>query len=260
MNYFKILVFSLVFISCSNNISENAKYVNPFIGTGAHGHTFPGATSPFGMVQLSPDTRIEGWDGCSGYHYSDSVIFGFSHTHLSGTGIGDYCDLLLMPTMGEKCFNNGYKNSNENNYSSKFSKENETASAGYYQVHLNKYGIDCKLTTTKRVGIHQYSFSDTSKNPAIVLDLEHRDILLDWDIEVLNSNEISGKRISKSWADEQHFYFHMEFSEDFDTSFNKKENPTKLFLSFDDLSNNQIMVKVGVSVVSSQNAKENLLV
>ena len=147
MNYFKILVFSLVLISCSNNISENAKYVNPFIGTGAHGHTFPGATSPFGMVQLSPDTRIEGWDGCSGYHYSDSVIFGFSHTHLSGTGIGDYCDLLLMPTMGEKCFNNGYKNSNENNYSSKFSKENETASAGYYQVHLNKYGIDCKLTT-----------------------------------------------------------------------------------------------------------------
>ena len=258
MNYFKILVFSLVFISCSNNISENAKYVNPFIGTGAHGHTFPGATSPFGMVQLSADTRIEGWDGCSGYHYSDSVIFGFSHTHLSGTGIGDYCDLLLMPTMGEKCFNNGYKNSNENNYSSKFSKENETASAGYYQVHLNKYGIDCKLTTTKRVGIHQYSFSDTSKNPAIVLDLEHRDILLDWDIEVLNSNEISGKRISKSWADMQHFYFHMEFSEEFDTSYNKK-NPTKLFLSFNDLTNNQIMVKVGVSVVSSQNAKENLL-
>ena len=128
MNYFKILVFSLVLISCSNNISENAKYVNPFIGTGAHGHTFPGATSPFGMVQLSPDTRIEGWDGCSGYHYSDSVIFGFSHTHLSGTGIGDYCDLLLMPTMGEKCFNNGYKNNNEKNYSSKFSKEKETAS------------------------------------------------------------------------------------------------------------------------------------
>ena len=100
MKNIQLLVFSFILIGCSNKTLDNAKYVNPFIGTGAHGHTFPGATSPFGMVQLSPDTRIEGWDGCSGYHYSDSVIFGFSHTHLSGTGIGDYCDLLLMPTMG----------------------------------------------------------------------------------------------------------------------------------------------------------------
>ena len=113
MKNIQLLVFSFILIGCSNKTLDNAKYVNPFIGTGAHGHTFPGATSPFGMVQLSPDTRIEGWDGCSGYHYSDSVIFGFSHTHLSGTGIGDYCDLLLMPTMGEKCFNNGHKNSKE---------------------------------------------------------------------------------------------------------------------------------------------------
>ena len=259
MKNIQLLVFSFILIGCSNKTLDNAKYVNPFIGTGAHGHTFPGATSPFGMVQLSPDTRIEGWDGCSGYHYSDSVIFGFSHTHLSGTGIGDYCDLLLMPTMGEKCFNNGHKNSKKKNYSSRFSKENEYASTGLYQVKLEKHGIDCKLTTTQRVGIHQYTFSDTINTPAVVLDLEHRDILLEWDIDVINSREISGKRISRSWADEQHFYFHMEFSEDFDTSFNMKENPTKLFLSFNNLPSNQIMVKVGVSVVSAKNAKENLM-
>ena len=107
-----------LFFSCSNNKEDFSNYINPFIGTGAHGHTFPGATMPFGMVQLSPDTRIEGWDGCSGYHYSDSIIYGFSHTHLSGTGIGDYCDLLLMPTMGDICFNNGYLNDSSNNYSS----------------------------------------------------------------------------------------------------------------------------------------------
>jgi putative alpha-1,2-mannosidase len=122
MRSLQILIFGFIIASCSSKNSDNVKHVNPFIGTGAHGHTFPGATSSFGMVQLSPDTRIEGWDGCSGYHYSDSIIYGFSHTHLSGTGIGDYCDLLLMPTMGEICFNNGYLNSKENNYSSIFKK------------------------------------------------------------------------------------------------------------------------------------------
>ena len=100
-------LLATIFFSCNNNSKEALiSYVNPFIGTGAHGHTFPGPTNPFGMVQLSPDTRIEGWDGCSGYHYSDSIIYGFSHTHLSGTGIGDYCYLLLMPLNGMVCFNN----------------------------------------------------------------------------------------------------------------------------------------------------------
>ena len=166
------LVFFLMLGACNNQPEhkENSliKFVDPFIGTGGHGHTYPGASMPFGMMQLSPDTRLDGWDGCSGYHYSDSVIFGFSHTHLSGTGIGDYCDLLLMPTMGEKCFNNGHKNSKKKNYSSKFSKENEYASTGLYQVKLEKHGIDCKLTTTQRVGIHQYTFSDTINTLSLI--------------------------------------------------------------------------------------------
>ena len=131
---------------------------------GGHGHTFPGSTLPFGMVQLSPDTRIEGWDGCSGYHYSDSVIYGFSHTHLSGTGIGDYCDLLVMPFCGKTTFHNGYQQSDSISYSSSFKKESEKASPGLYEVLLDKHNISCRLTTN-RVGIHEYTFGDTSNSP-----------------------------------------------------------------------------------------------
>ncbi|MBT4678562.1 MAG: glycoside hydrolase family 92 protein, partial [Flavobacterium sp.] len=117
------LVCFIVFLNSCSSVIKKIEFVDPFIGTGGHGHTFPGSTAPFGMVQLSPDTRIEGWDGCSGYHFSDSVIYGFSHTHLSGTGVGDYCDLLLMPTSGAVNFNNGY-NQNNDGYSSKFNKSN----------------------------------------------------------------------------------------------------------------------------------------
>jgi len=252
------IIFSFFIAGCSNKNEDLSKYINPFIGTGAHGHTFPGATMPFGMVQLSPDTRIEGWDGCSGYHYSDSIIYGFSHTHLSGTGIGDYCDLLLMPTMGQITFNNGYLNDTSNNYSSSFKKINELASAGYYEVLLEKYNIKCKLTATERVGIHEYTFNNENLTPSIVLDLEHRDILLDWSLKIKNSREISGKRISKSWADEQHFYFHIEFSDDFESFTNKDSNSTKAFLNFKNLKDDKLMVKVGISMVSEKNAKENL--
>ena len=253
-----IIIFSLFISSCSDTLEDYSNYINPFIGTGAHGHTFPGATMPFGMVQLSPDTRIEGWDGCSGYHYSDSIIYGFTHTHLSGTGIGDYCDLLLMPTMGDICFNNGYLNDSFNNYSSTFKKVNEFASAGYYEVLLDKYDIKCKLTSTERVGIHEYTYNNKKLSPSIVLDLEHRDILLDWSIDIRNSKEISGKRISKSWADEQHFYFCMEFSENFESFTNKDTNSSKVFLKFNNLKDDKLMVKVGISMVSEENAKENL--
>src|SRR5215216_764381 len=128
----KHFFFFLFIIYCALFHSQtNASFVNPMIGTGAHGHTFPGAVLPFGMVQLSPDTRIDGsWEGCSGYHFSDSVIYGFSHTHLSGTGVSDYGDILLMPTVGEPNLSN-------KSYSSKFSHTKENASAGYYSVMLD---------------------------------------------------------------------------------------------------------------------------
>src|SRR6476469_6917014 len=136
------------------------RYVNPFIGTGGHGHTFPGATTPFGMVQLSPDTRGADWDGSSGYHYSDDVIYGFSHTHLSGTGIPDYCDILLMPQVGSVSFADAASRSG----GSKFSLGNEHAEPGYYSVRLDDGNILAELTSTARVGLHKYTFfgSNTS--------------------------------------------------------------------------------------------------
>src|SRR5882672_1569955 len=140
------LVFLLFFSNTVSAQNAQASYVNPFIGAGGHGHTFPGAVLPFGMVQLSPDTRLEGWDGCSGYHYSDSVIYGFSHTHLSGTGVPDYCDILVMPTVGEPQLKSFVNGSYLKGYASHFSHKNENASPGYYAVHLDDDNIDCEFT------------------------------------------------------------------------------------------------------------------
>ena len=147
------------------------QYVNPFIGTAGHGHTFPGAIVPYGMVQLSPDTRLTGWDGCSGYHYSDSKIYGFSHTHLSGTGISDYGDILLTPDVGR-------------NYSGHFQHRNETATPGYYSVKLDDDSILVELTATARVGMHRYTFPRTD-DANIVIDLAHRDKVLDSGLRTL---------------------------------------------------------------------------
>ena len=148
-NYFFVFLLftSIIF---SQNFHQ---YVNPMIGTGGHGHTYPGATVPFGMVQLSPDTRIDGsWDGCSGYHYSDNIIYGFSHTHLNGTGVSDYGDIMLMPTMGKILLEKEF-------YSSTFSHANEKATAGFYSVKLDKNNIDVRLTASTRVGFHEYTFA-----------------------------------------------------------------------------------------------------
>src|SRR5215472_10032139 len=131
------------------------RYVDPFIGTGGHGHTYPGATMPFGMVQLSPDTRLTGWDGCSGYHYSDNVIYGFSHTHLSGTGISDYGDILLMSTVGEPVLEPLIDGRPDKGYASTFSHANEAAAPGYYRVRLDDGNILAELTATNRVGLHR---------------------------------------------------------------------------------------------------------
>ena len=120
-------IINIFWETCQINYS---KIVNPFIGTGGHGHTFPGVCAPFGMMQLSPDTRHDGWDGCGGYHYSDSLIYGFSHTHLSGTGCSDFGDILLMPTPYSTAIN-------LKNYEAKFSHKNEKASAGYYKVKFD---------------------------------------------------------------------------------------------------------------------------
>ncbi|RFZ84911.1 glycoside hydrolase family 92 protein [Mucilaginibacter terrenus] len=239
---------------------ELTQFVDPFIGTGGHGHTFPGAVVPFGMVQLSPDTRLEGWDGSSGYHYSDTTVYGFSHTHLSGTGIADYCDVLFMPTIGEPKVKN-------TDYRSGFKKKNETAAPGYYSTKLDKYNIDVELTATTRVGVHQYDYPTTDK-ANIIIDLQHRDEVLDSWIEVVNDHEIRGYRRSKSWANDQHLYFYAKFSKPFKTygiasndqiqqGKNKIQGKNiKMYIQFDNPGN--VVSKVGISSVSVEGALKNL--
>ncbi|NCA20567.1 MAG: glycoside hydrolase family 92 protein [Crocinitomicaceae bacterium] len=231
-------------------------YVNPFIGTGGHGHTFPGATAPFGMMQLSPDTRYEGWDGCSGYHYSDSIIYGFSHTHLSGTGVPDYCDLLVVPQIAKAKVIPGYLS--KEGYGSKFSHSKEKASPGYYEVYLEDSKVNVRLTTTERAGIHEYTFDNTSDKKFILLDLDHRDKVLAAAFKILSKNEISGTRISKDWANEQHFYFHLNTSIPFKKAkLIKKNGMHKLLLEFPKTSK-VITLKVGMSAVDEKGAKNNL--
>lgn len=248
-------------------VSSPAAYVNPFVGTDAHGHTYPGASVPFGMVQLSPDTRLEGWDGCSGYHYSDSVLFGFSHTALSGTGIPDYADILFMPTTGEIRLQNGAEYPDEG-YASRFSHKNEKASAGYYQVYLEDYQINAELTVSKRTGFHQYSFSN-GKTGNVIIDLDHRDKVVDSWMRVLSENKVEGYRRSTAWAADQHIYFAAVFSVPFteyglaldevitDGDYMQGEN-VKGYFSFELPEDMKIMAKVAVSSVSAEGAWKNL--
>jgi predicted alpha-1,2-mannosidase len=213
-----IITLATLLAGCSREPTRQptklTAWVDPFIGTGGHGHTFPGATLPFGMVQLSPDTRLEGWDGCSGYHDTDNVVYGFSHTHLTGTGIADYCDILLIPTVGDIRFANGYPDRPDDGYASRFRKETESASPGYYEVHLDDYDVDVALTCTERVGFHRYTYPPTQE-ANIIIDLEHRDKVLDSGLAVVGADEIEGYRISSSWAKEQHVYFVARFSKPF---------------------------------------------
>ncbi len=242
----KLTLIICFFAFCVNLSAQKdyTKYVNPFIGTGGHGHTFPGATIPFGAVQLSPDTRIDNWDGSSGYHYSDNEIFGFSHTHLSGTGIPDYCDILLMPTVGDVDFDN---------FKSTFSHANEKAEAGYYSVKMDN-GVMAELTATTRVGFHRYTFPKSDK-ANIVLDLKWRDKVLSSEMKMVGNNRVEGFRRSESWAKNQVVYFVAEFSKPFET--NRKDN---LYgsLNFKTSANEQIIVKVAISAVSIENARQNL--
>ncbi len=257
----KISLFVFAFLAALVCAQNYAQYINPFIGTGGHGHTFPGATVPSGMVQLSPDTRIDGsWDGCSGYHYSDSTIYGFSHTHLNGTGVSDYGDIMLMPTMGDAYLE-------PSKYSSKFSHDKEKASAGYYYVNLLNHNIDVELTTTKRTGFHRYTFNKTGK-ANIILDLNHRDELLDGEVRVIDDKTIEVFRRSAAWAVDQHLYARIEFSKPVKiVNTNSKNgvrathfNGKKLAIAFSTSvkAKEQILVKVSLSAVSYDGASKNM--
>lgn len=250
----KIFPLILLALACNTNEKSLTDYVNPFIGTGGHGHTYPGASSPFGMVQLSPDTRLTGWDGCSGYHYSDSIIYGFSHTHLSGTGVSDYGDVLLMPTTGELLLTNG--EGKEKGYKSKFSHSNEIAKAGYYAVNLIDYDIDVELTVSKRAGFHKYTFN-SDKEAQVILDLYHRDKLTSSSINIIDKNTIEGWRHSSNWAENQKLFYHIQFSEDI-LEYSYRKDSLVAGIKFGEIQN-PLLVKVGISAVSTQNAKANLI-
>lgn len=261
----KIFIFFTSFfliISCQNSkqidVANKDKrlinFVNPFIGTGGHGHTFPGATLPFGMMQLSPDTRLDGWDGCSGYHYSDTEIYGFSHTHLSGTGVSDYGDILLMPTNKANLHNGA---DGKEGYKSKFSHDKEIATPGFYKVHLDDTNIDVELTVSKRSGLHKYQFP-TSENQVLILDLSHRDELTAHQIN-LGEKEISGYRFSKAWATDQRLFYQIKFSHPIkELAKDDDSNPKKMALEFINPKNEPIIVKIGISAVDIEGAKQNL--
>src|SRR3984957_19498018 len=158
------------------DVDDVTRHVNIIIGTGGHGHCFPGATVPFGAVQLSPDTYNDGWDWCAGYHRSDGSIMGFSHTHLSGTGCGDLLDFLVMPGTGEVKLVPGPRSNPDEGYRSRFDHADEHAEPGFYSVLLKDYGIRAELTATERTGLHRYSFpvgADAPKSGHIIVDLEH---------------------------------------------------------------------------------------
>lgn len=264
-NSYLLFLVLLCFYSCDNkpisqeqniNYQHLTDFVNPFIGTDGPGNTYPGATVPFGMVQLSPDIGIPGWDRIAGYFYQDSIITGFSHTHLSGTGAGDLYDILVMPTnsrFDERIAENSYKPF------SKFSHQQEYATAGYYTVDLQSFGIKAELTSTERVGIHRYTFPK-DKNTKITIDLG---FAMNWDaptdthINVVNDSIIEGYRKSTGWAKDQRIYFVMQFSKPFSKYilFNDEkevENPTKgkntrIELHYSTEKDEQIVIKTALS-------------
>jgi len=260
-----------------SGVKEPAEQVSRFvrlsIGTGGHGHTYPGATVPFGMVQLSPDTYNDGWDWCSGYHYSDSSIMGFSHSHLSGTGASDMLDFLLMPGTGPAKTVPGSRQNPGEGYRSRFSHEEELAEPGYYAVTLRDYGIQAELSATERAGIHRYTFP-RSESSHFVLDLVHvyGNAEIVWaDLKIVGQDTITGGRCVKGWAPGREIYFAMKFSkpfESFEIISDKKRlergvreakgSSLKCLTHFKTTGGEQILVKVGISGVSAEGAQNNL--
>ncbi|MFA7115650.1 MAG: GH92 family glycosyl hydrolase [Bacteroidales bacterium] len=263
-NLFFILQVCLISFIIPQQISANhhkishnyhrIDFVNPMIGTDYNGHTFPGATAPFGMVQLSPDSKLDGWQGCSAYHYAEKYIYGFSHTHLSGTGCSDYGDILFMPVG-----NYGNKEIKNTIYRSKFSHKNETASPGYYSVLLDDNQIFCELTAGRRIGIHKYHFPKGTE-PQLIVDLDHRDKILDFKLNI--SDHITGFRRSQAWARDQIVYFYSDCSLPI-KNYRLSADGKKALITFDashakNKKGTNLIISVGISSVSVDNAKLNL--
>ena len=252
-------------------VTDPANYIDPFIGTGGHGHTFPGATVPFGMVQFSPDTRMNDWDGCSGYHTTDNTILGFSTTHLSGTGCSDYGDFRFMPIVGEVKLDKGDESNAASGYRSAFQHENEDAKAGYYAVLLDDYNTKVELTTGDRVGMMRCTFPK-SDNAHIFLDMiegVNDEFVYEANLKVESENAISGFRRTRDWANEQYLYFYAEFSKPLKSCalYDKGEHVEEAFVEsdklkaafdFDTEEGEQIVMRIAISAVDVEGAKNNL--
>ncbi|WP_289660529.1 GH92 family glycosyl hydrolase [Flavobacterium panacagri] len=279
MRKITLLSLTVIFIaSCKIKVDKNkdhksfaTNYVDPFIGTGGHGHTYPGATVPFGMLQVSPDNGISSWDWCSGYHYSDSIVSGFSHLHLSGTGIGDLADILFMPTNKKLDLTAKAASRDFLPYKSKYNHVNEKAVPGYYQVFLEDPKINVELTSTQRTAYHKYTYNNNDTQ-SVIVDLG---FAINWDkaiktsIKIEDANTISGYRYSTGWAKNQKVFFVAKFSKPITESIitadkkvvsgqNAEGENTALQLFFDSKNSTELGIKVALSSVSIENAKGNL--
>ena len=262
MRHLRILFAAVLLLGCSAQ-DNYTQYVDPKIGSGGHGHVFVGANVPFGMVQLGPTSIPQEWDWCSGYHDSDSTVIGFSHTHLSGTGIGDLFDITVMPvTEAELIYARGRESDPQSGLWSYADRSREIVRPGYYSVPLTRYGVTAELTATNRVGMHRYTFpaSDTA---GIVIDLMNGgcwDRPTDTFIEPCGDNAVRGYRFSRGWADKQKVYFHAEFSKPYkDLNIHSIDyKPYFAKADFDTQEGEQILMKVALSPVSMENAYENM--
>lgn len=260
-----IIGVSLLY-SCNNKVDDISKidyisYVNPFIGTGGHGHVFVGASVPHGMIQLGPNNNTKGWDWCSGYHDSDSTIIGFAHTHLSGTGIADLGDIIFMPTIE---LVDSLGSLPESCYVSTFDKLSQKNTPGYYSVFLDRTGIDVELTASSRLGIHRYTYPKNSR-AQIVVDLEnsakslmHRSGTLGSEIKVVNDSTICGYRLSDEWAMNHKVYFRTVFSNSIkDYKLYNEGNGVKAVFEFGQIDS-PIIARTAISYVSEEGAEVNL--
>jgi predicted alpha-1,2-mannosidase len=267
LKIFAILSFVLLLTACTEKErgEDFTKYVNVLIGTGGHGHTYPGAVVPHGMVQLSPGTRTSGWDACSGYHDNDIAIIGFAHTHLSGTGIGDLGDFLFLPYTNELKMVTQFMHDDErpiredkSRYGSYFNKEDQVAYPGYYSVLLKDYGIKAELTTSTRAGFHRYTFPE-AEHAGLFIDLErtiHNRRVVASEFRVISDTEIQGMKQVRGWAPNRFVYFHAEFSEPFEV---EQMDDLFAYLKFNSKkAGDQVKIKTGISFVDFDGAKNNL--
>lgn len=244
-------------IATKSTEKKLTSYVNPLIGSGGHGHVFVGANMPFGMVQLGPTSINQTWDWCSGYHQDEATVIGFSHTHLSGTGIGDLFDVTVMPVTGKVKYARGTVEDPESGLWSMADRTKEVVKPGYYSVPLTRYGIKAEMTATPRVGLHRYTFPESAE-AALVIDLENGGC---WDkstetfMEAEGSNRIVGYRYSKGWAKNQRIYFVAEFKKPFESFELKGMDNMYGRASFKTTAGEEIMLKVAISPVSIEGAK-----